>query len=252
MKKFITPFLVFLIAFTLFVLKFMPADVAFSLAKDHLPKQLKLGVVSGSLWQGEVSQLEYQKETLHKVKWDLAVLPLLTGNVAGNINFGSVRDKANISGKGLFSFGIFSKNFTLTNSRVRLPVEKILKYANLPLPVNAKGRLLANITQFDLGKPYCAQLNAKVNTQLLEIQGLSGWFAIDEIEGKLSCKSGELVVKIDKENQLGLELDALFGANNKMQVSGLVKPSGDMPKDVHDAMNFLGKPDSKGRYSFKL
>jgi len=33
---------------------------------------------------------------------------------------------------------------------------------------------------------------------------------------------------------------------------GFIKPKANMPKDVHDAVKFLGRPDSQGRYKVSL
>ena len=64
----------------------------------------------------------------------------------------------------------------------------------------------------------------------------------------LSCKSGDIAILVDPDNTLGLEADATLKANFDFKVAGYVKPDASLPKDVHDAVKFLGRPDTQGRY----
>jgi len=255
-KKTIGLTIVFLLAFFMFVLHLMPASVAVSIAKPYLPKQLNLGMVSGSLWQGSITQLSFkdrnQELVLNKVNWTLSASSLLTTNLVADIKFGNLRQKEEYSGKGNIKFGLLSNELTVTNANLRAPVELLMAQANLPLPINAKGRITIKAKEYQLGKPYCKALNADISTQQLQIQGLSGWFAIDEIAAKGKCKSGNITFAVTKENDLGLQLDIILAANNKLTVDGFIKPKANMPKDVHDAVKFLGKPDPQGRYRVSL
>jgi len=255
-KKTIGLSLVFLFAFFVFVLHLMPANVAVSIAKPYLPKQLSLGKVSGSLWQGEVSQVRFkdgkQTFTFNKLSWTLSASALLTTNLVADIKFGNIRQKEEYSGKGKIKFGLLSQDLTVTNANLRAPVELLMAQANLPLPVNAKGRVTVKVKEYQLGEPYCKSLNADITTQQLQIQGLSGWFGIDEIAAQGKCKSGNIALAVNKENDLGLQLDIILAAKNKLTVDGFIKPKANMPKDVHDAVKFLGRPDPQGRYKVSL
>lgn len=255
-KKTIGLTLVFLITFFIFVLHLMPANVAVSFAKPYLPKQLSLGAVSGSIWQGSVSQVQFQDRNqtlvLNKLSWTLSATSLLTANLVADIKFGNIRQKEEYSGKGNIKFGLLSNEFTVTNANLRAPITQLMAQANLPLPINAKGRVTVKVKEYQLGQPYCKALNADISTQQLQIQGLSGWFAIDEIAAKGKCKSGNITFAVNKENDLGLQLDIVLAAKNKLTVDGFIKPKANMPKDVHDAVKFLGRPDPQGRYKVSL
>jgi general secretion pathway protein N len=234
----------------------MPASVAVSVAKPYLPKQLKIGNVSGSVWAGAVTQVIYkdknQQQVFKNLKWSIQASSLFYANLVADINFGNIREKSELSGKGSIQFGLLSNELILKNTNLRAPINDLLSQANLPLPVNAKGRVTVKIEEYELGEPYCEVLNANITTQQLEVQGLSGWFSIDEIAAKGKCKSGNITFAVNKSNDLGLQLDVVLAAKNKLTVSGFVKPSAKMPKDVHDAVKFLGRPDNQGRYAIKL
>jgi len=255
-KKTVGLTFVFLLTFIFFVLHFMPANIAVSMAKPYLPKQLSLGAVSGSLWQGSVTQLRFkdrnQEQTFNNLSWSISASSLLMINLVADIKFGNIRQKDEYSGKGTIKFGLLSKELRVSNANVRAPVSLLMAQANLPLPINAKGRITVKVKEYQLGEPYCKMLNADISTQQLQIQGLSGWFAIDELAAKGKCKSGEVTFAVSKENDLGLQLDIVLAAKNKFTVDGFIKPKANMPKDVHDAVKFLGRPDPQGRYKVSL
>ena len=91
-------------------------------------------------------------------------------------------------------------------------------------------------------------LQGEIASPNIDVQGLNGWFNIGPLGGNLSCKSGDIAILIDPDNTLGLEADATLKANFDFKVSGYVKPDATLPKDVHDAVKFLGRPDNQGRY----
>ena len=97
----------------------------------------------------------------------------------------------------------------------------------------------------------CDELSGNAETHNLSVQGLQGWIEFDTIQGKLSCNNGALGLNISEQNQMGLQLEAQYGLR-VMSISGFVKPDATMPKQVHDAVKFLGRPDNNGRYSFKF
>ena len=63
----------------------------------------------------------------------------------------------------------------------------------------------------------------------------------------LSCDSGTVVLTTDGANVLGLDIKAVINAE-QLLVNGSLKPDASMPQEVHQAMQFLGKPDAQGRY----
>ncbi|MDX1392558.1 MAG: type II secretion system protein N, partial [Rheinheimera sp.] len=60
-----------------------------------------------------------------------------------------------------------------------------------------------------------------------------------------------VVLTTDNNNVLGLDVTAVINAG-QLQVNGTVKPDATMPKEVHQAMQFLGRPDAQGRYTIRF
>ncbi|WP_414707780.1 type II secretion system protein N [Rheinheimera sp.] len=51
---------------------------------------------------------------------------------------------------------------------------------------------------------------------------------------------------------MALNVTALIGEQGKYQLNGTMKPDASLPKEVHQAMQFVGQPDAEGRFTLKL
>lgn len=248
MKKIISLSVIFIVFFIVFAVIKTPAAVAINLAGPYLPKDLQLGKASGSIWQGHLSQLRFQGEEIQNISWDISGWSLFAGQFKGGVKFGNARQLSEISGHGDFSYGLFNQAIALNNVALRMTVERAMARLQLPLPVNAKGRVIVDLDEYNSGQPYCEVLKGEIASPNIDVQGLSGWFSIGPLAGNLSCKSGDIAVLVDPDNRLGLEADATLKANYDFKVAGYIKPEASLPKDVHDAAKFLGRADNQGRY----
>lgn len=251
MKKKLLLVFIFLISFIVFAIALMPANFALNIASKYLPKQLQIGAVSGTIWQGKANVVSYQNIHVNRVMWDLNPWSLVSAKLAGKVNLGNVREKSAPYGKINFELGLFNQQVSLNNSKLRVPAPLIASQVRLPFPVQSKGTLELTIAQAVTGKPYCEQLQGQVETKELSVMGLQGWIDVDTIKGKLSCKSGALALLVNEQNELGLELDAELG-DAQPKVTAFIKPAPSMPKQVHDGVKFLGRPDEQGRYQIRL
>ena len=252
MKKTAFLIVIFIFSFIVFALLKTPAAVALNLASSHLPKELEIGKVSGSVWQGRIMQLRFDGEQINNLSWDVSAWSLLTGQLSGNLKFGNIRDTSDISGRGDFSYGLLDQSIALTDATLRLSVERAMKRLQLPLPINAKGRVIVDLDEYNSGVPYCDTLTGEIASPNIDVQGLSGWFSIGPLSGQLSCKSGDIAVLVDPDNRLGLEADAVLKANLDFKVAGFIKPDLTLPKEVHDAVKLLFRADSDGRYPLNI
>lgn len=252
MKKTAFLIVIFIFSFIVFALLKTPAAVALNLASSHLPKELEIGKVSGSVWQGRIMQLRFDGEQINNLSWDVSAWSLLTGQLSGNLKFGNIRDTSDISGRGDFSYGLLDQSIALTDATLRLSVERAMKRLQLPLPINAKGRVIVDLDEYNSGVPYCDTLTGEIASPNIDVQGLSGWFSIGPLSGQLSCKSGDIAVLVDPDNRLGLEADAVLKANLDFKVAGFIKPDLTLPKEVHDAVKLLFRADRDGRYPLNI
>ena len=79
MKKWWHYLLLGLFAWLLFMVWRMPATTAYGMVADSLGKEVGLAGISGTVWRGEVQQLQYRNRAVAAVEWRLSPWGLLLG-----------------------------------------------------------------------------------------------------------------------------------------------------------------------------
>lgn len=235
-----------IVAYLFFVLASMPAATVVGMVT--LPQGVQLGQVSGSVWNGKASAVQVKNDVLTNVSWQLSPLSMLLGSLSSTVQFGSARNAQSISGTGDIATNFAFDHFSANDFTLRYPAADFVQKMKLNIPTQVGGRIILNLADFDQGKPYCETLDGKLIWQKASMQGMSGQISLGKLDADLGCKKGEVELKVTKKNPLGLQLTSLIGANNKFTAKGFVKPNGDMPDEVHNAVKFLGSADSKGRF----
>lgn len=231
-------------SYLLFMLLLTPA--AWWLKLAPLPPQLQLGAVSGTLWQGEIAGLRYQQLQFDTLRWSLHGWQLFTGKLQFELKSGSAQNTTLPYVTGIANYGFAGA--ALQNTLVKLPVSQLLPMLPLPLPVEATGELVLDVPQYQQGQPWCKALSGNASWQDARLQTPTGtWLDLQSLFGELSCADGTIVLTTDGANLLGLDIKAVINAE-QLLLNGTLKPQDSMPREVHQAMQFLGKPDAQGRY----
>nr|WP_275659010.1 type II secretion system protein N [Shewanella sp. Isolate11] len=227
----------------MFLIVLFPASVAVSLAP--LPNNIKVSGVSGTLWSGNAELIAIGPRQLERVHWQLSPWGLFLGKANLDLVIGN---RANVvNGKGSVSLSLSSIN--VEQLRFDAPSEFILGSARLPFRTNVEGHFSLIVQQFDQGQPWCEQLNGKLFAQQLQVNNQFGQYPLGNIEVGLSCEDGNIKVATNENmNALGLDGNALLKADKLFQVSAKIKETDAQPKDLKQALGFLGKKDSQGYY----
>lgn len=235
-------------SYLLFMLILTPAS--WWLKQVSLPPTLQLGAATGTLWQGEVAGFRYQQLQFGTLRWQLNGWQLLTGKLQFALQSGSAQQPAQPYLKGTASYGIAGA--AIENSLLKLPVAQILPMLPLPLPVAATGELVLDIVAYQQGQPWCKALEGNASWQDARLQPPTGsWLELQNLFGELRCDNGTVVLTTDGNNLLGMDIKAVINAE-QLLVNGTLKPDAAMPQEVHQAMQFLGKPDAQGRYPIRF
>lgn len=231
-------------SYLLFALVLTPASWWLKLLP--LPAALQLGAVSGTLWQGNVSSLQYEKLSFDRLHWQLNGWALFSGKLQLALHSGSPKNAALPYINATVSYGF--SGMALKNAMLTMPVNQLVPMLPLPMPVDASGALVLDISAYQQGQPRCSALNGTASWQDARLQTPTGtWLELQSLFGQLSCDSGTVVLTTDSNNMLGLDVKAVMNAE-QLLVNGSLKPDASMPKEVHQAMQFLGKPDAQGRF----
>ena len=228
------------------------APAAWWLKLVTLPPQLQLGPASGTLWQGQVQAVSLNGYVLPQVQWQIKPWALLTGKVALSLDIGQIRQTTLPYAKAELAYGL--SGLELYSTQLRLPVEPIIPLLKLRLPfeVAASGNLMLNVQHFTMGKPWCEQLAGKASWLEAKFRAPSGWIDLNALDASLSCDQGQLQLVTDAANPLALNVTAVIGEQGKYQLNGTMKPDASLPKEVHQAMQFVSRPDEQGRFRLRL
>ncbi len=234
-------------AYLLFTLLLTPASVWLKLVT--LPAQVQLGAVTGTVWAGQVTGVQAGPFYLPQLSWQLQPSLLWRGKLGLKLQGGNLRDATfpYLSLQAELGLG----QLALTNSNLRIPVAPVMSQLQLPMPVDASGAIVLNLKDFALGQPYCTALAGTASWQQAKFKAPTGWIDLQAIDAVLSCDSGNISLQTKTDNPLGLlvKADVLQGS---YQIAGTLKPAASMPKEVHQAMQFVGQPDAEGRFPLKL
>jgi general secretion pathway protein N len=236
-----------LTAYVLFAVTLAPASLWLKLMP--LPAEIKLGAVTGTLWSGQIAGVQRAPLYVPNLNWQLQLAPLWRGKIGLTMQGGELRDTElpylNLAAE----LGIGS--VTVRQSTLRLPVAGIMPQLQLPMPVDASGALVFNIQQFALGQPYCTALAGNASWQQAKFKAPNGWIDLNAIHSKLNCDAGNISLQTSDDNPLGLLVKAELLAGS-YRIAGSLKPEAAMPKEVHQAMQFVGQPDAEGRFPLTL
>ncbi|MDP4535612.1 type II secretion system protein N [Alkalimonas collagenimarina] len=215
-----------------------------------LPPELRLGLVQGTLWQGQLTAARYQSIELRAIHWQLKPWSLLTGKLVVDVQAGDLAEAQQPYVKGQLSYGF--SGVQLSDTLLRYPVAQLAPMLTLPLPIDADGQLMVDIELYRQGAPWCQQLSGQASWQEARLQPPTGWIDLQHIFATLHCEEGELVLLTDGQNPLGLDVAARLIASGQFTVDGTLKPDDTMPEEVHQAMQFVGAPDAEGRYRIRF
>ncbi len=234
-------------AYVIFTLVMTPATWWLKLVT--LPPGVELGPVSGTLWSGSAQGVSVKPLYIPVLKWQLDVGALWRGQVGVNLEGGSLRDDNYPYFQ--VSAELTPSSVTVLPSNLRLPVAGILPNIQLPMPADASGSIVLTVTEFQLGKPYCSALNGKASWQDARFKAPTGWIDLKAIHATLRCDSGNIVLNTTPDNPLALQVQAEVLADS-YKIAGTLKPDASMPKEVHQAMQFVGQADANGNFPITL
>ena len=236
------------VAYLFFMLYLLPA--AWLVHWVGLPATVKLGQVQGTIWQGSAMVAQYQGLQLQQIRWRFNGWSLLRLAPQIKITAGSIgeREQAYATASVAYSFS----GLNMQQALLRIPVSQLLPLLELPLPVAATGELMVEVQAFQQGKPWCSSLAGNASWLDARLQPPTGtWLELNSIVADLRCEQGSPVLVTDGNNSLGLAVTAAV-ENNRLTVNGSLKPDASLPQEVHQAMQFVGRPDAQGRYTIRF
>jgi general secretion pathway protein N len=230
-------------AFVLFALLTLPASVVLSRLSGF---GIQASGIQGTLWNGSAQVLQVANANVGAVEWDLHLLPLFTARLEADIKVKRSDGFAETE-IALSPAAVHFEALTASLPLSTLPAAAFpggwtgtanLKFARLTLqngwPVDAEGTLdVLNLTG-------PARRPANLGGYRVVFEDSAN--AAGALTGMLSDLGGplQLTGKIELKPERSYLLD------------GLIATRPDAPRDIVNALQFLGEPDAQGRRPFSL
>ncbi|GFE83474.1 type II secretion protein N [Steroidobacter agaridevorans] len=230
-------------AFLIFAVVTLPASIVVSwLASSGV----YAGGVSGTIWNGRAQVLQVQGANIGSVEWKLHALPLLTAHANADVKVtridGFAQTKLSVGPTGTMN---------LTSLTASLPLSALPANA---IPGGWAGTLNGRFEQLTLEKGWPTKVNGS-----LEVMDLNG-------PARNPSKAGSYRILFDPAASTA---DVLKGAisdagDGPLQLNGtlqlkpdrsyaleaLIAARPDAPRNLVQALEFLGPPDAQGRRQF--
>jgi len=251
MLKKLKVILLFTLLYCVFMVVMFPATMAVNLAKNWnlVPANVKIGTVSGSVWQGKVNHVIYQNIPLDNVRWQLSALSILMGNIDVKLDVGQrgsdIKAKGNVV---LSRTSVNVNDFTLST-----PIKPITHLYPLPYGLKSDGKLNLDIKEFVTGKPWCESLKGSVVASDVLLKSALGKLDVDKFTAKLTCPQGKLLAAMQpKTNSLGINGSAQLNKARQYLVDAKVTPPTNASQDYLNVLRFSGTANSQGQYTFQF
>ncbi|WNC72591.1 type II secretion system protein N [Thalassotalea psychrophila] len=236
----------FIALYLIFLISLAPADKLIS--QISLPKGVSLQGISGSAFSGKAKSVTINKYTVENVQWSVSLLSLITFDPSVAVNFG---DRLS-SVSGSMDLSNLGPELLVENAHVIVDANEVVTQLNLPIDMNAGGQVTLDILAIGLGKPVCAIADGVMQWDNANVNAMDEDIDLGSLKATLACNEGALAITIDPKNDLGLELTANVASMRRITADGYLTPGNKFPSALKPVLGFIGKKDSKGRYTIRL
>lgn len=240
-----------LITFCVFLIAKLPASQV--IGRLPLANKITFEKVEGTLWDGSAQQVYIQSFPVRDVSWDINPWALLIGRVSAYVSGGNQRNADEVSFDGPLSVSALNPNkISASGFILFVPADRVIANVQLPIPVDMGGRFRVRIDELAMS-PQCEELSGFGDWMNATVAGTQGPIDFGNYTAKLSCHDGNINASLVEPNLLGLNLNATIDPSSmKTTVQGRFKVDPSLPKEVHDAASFFGRPNADGYTEFKL
>lgn len=238
-----------LLAFYLFSLVFTaPA----SLVTRFIPANagVKIGHVSGTVWSGKLSQVNYQnKPALQRLTWRFDWLALLKLRLQADVKFDNGRRI--LEGSGAVGYGL--SGLVLSDIDIDMQASQITPYLTLPVPVNPVGKLNLVIEHGSQGNPYCDELDGYLIWKDALLETPMANIDLDTSRINLSCDQGAVVASLKQDSaQLTTNAKVVLSKGERYKLEGDIMGHQQLDPTIRQALSWIGPQNSEGATVIKL
>ncbi|MCK7459384.1 type II secretion system protein N [Idiomarina aminovorans] len=217
-----------------------------------LPDNVRLSQVSGSLWQGAAGQVAVDGIVLNNLSWNWQVFSVFLGELVVDVDLPSQNNPFALNGRLLAG----STKVGAKDVKASGDVNALLKLVGTRLPLKTGGNWRLSLDTFVVTAPgpvrWCDELEGQATGEQIRVLVNNQWQSLGDFPVDLGCSADNTVsLAMDGNNSLGLEINGRINSQN-FSAQGTVKPTPETPEGLAEMMQYMGTPDARGRYSFRL
>ncbi len=247
MKRILAYSFIFILFFSVSLLSHLPI----SFVLQHAPKVRGLSIegAQGTVWQGSASNIKWQRQNYGQVNWDFQFSALFAGSAEYAVRFGRGSD-LQVRGKGLVGYSLVQGPY-VENLVASVPVEEVMKFSPMPLPVEAQGQVEVNIAHAVYAQPWCQSGTGNIVWNAQTLGTPMGDLELGPIIADLSCTDSTIAVKGEqKSSNVSAEFNVDLTPDRRYKASAWFKPGAEFPEGLKSQLRWLGNPNNQGQFKF--
>jgi len=250
MKKKFSIGIIFLITYIGFLIATLPTTLVLNQLSltDNINNNINVSGITGSIWETNIKQVIIDGTSIQKIKARLSFWSLFNLKPKLAITFG---DSFIAGPEGELGLVLSSEKVEINDLKLLVKANEIAQQLSLPLPISAQGDVELTVIN--------AEIDLKKNNQCIAAKGEVVWskagvvaleqnIKLGHFNADIDCENGALAVILSPKNDLGLTFNAYVRKGGHISGNGYLKPGVKFPQVLNDALPFLGKKDSQGRY----
>lgn len=240
-KRNLRPIVLSTVCYLFFLLLYLPAAQVVS--RIELPGNVNISGVSGTIWQGEIEQLEIEDISLKQLYWQIGMAGFLPA-----IHW-AMTDPQGISGKG--SVG-WMNGVQLQTTDIKLPAALIIPKLELPLPVTANGMIKLHIEHARIIDLSCESLSGVLRWDNGRLSSPMGEIELGEAQARLNCADFKLIADISQKSD-ALSLTAQVKLDEDMyEMDATLTPGASLSPLLANGLSQIADADPQGKIRLQL
>ena len=236
--------LLFLVCYLLFLVATFPA--AQLLPRLPLPAGMQLHDIRGTIWQGRIGQLSWQRRAFHNVQWEVLFSRLWLGMPTVRL---SLQDPETAMASATVGW---RGKWQIDDLMLQAPLSILQQQLPYPLPAEASGTLHLNIDQLSIRDQQCLALEGLADWRQAALQTPAGELALNNPQAKLSCQNNKLEIAVRQDSPaLRSQAQLQLSWQGQYQIQASLYPGNEFPPGLRAALDWLGRPDSSGAIRIK-
>lgn len=246
-KKAILYSLLGLSAYSFFLLRAMPASLAWQFAPT-IPA-VEVSGISGTIWSGKAEEITIQGTRFNAFSWEFQPARLLSASLGLDFSLGHAR--APLYVRGQLSFD--GKELSVTDLFARSSLEHIQTLLPVSVPAELSGNVNLTASELVMDQSGCQFLSGRIHLQEGEVQSPLANLDIGQIDSSLTCGGQSLSLNATQQSEM-FESTGHFNVslNGRYTMESSVAPTSSTPEQIVQGLTFMGQENSDGTYQFNF